>query len=105
MIEGIDFVYLYPQNDKNSVHIKFLDGPYEGVVFKYGKVKVEEKDDEAYLQFAFDVIESKSVKPKKLEKNEEFKNYIGSMLIEIISNGLQEQLDENGTTYTEESII
>lgn len=105
MIEGIDFVYLYPKEDTNSVHIKLLNDPYDGVVFKFGKVEVEEKDDQAYLHFEFDVIESYQIKPKKLEKDENFKNFIGGMLVEIISNGMQEQLDENGTAYTEESTI
>ena len=105
MQEGIDYCYIYPKTDGETVHIKFLDGPYKDTIFKYGKVKVEEKDDDAYLLFAYDVLESKKMKPKKLEKNEAFKTYIGDLLVEIISNGLQEQLDENGTTDIEESDI
>lgn len=105
LTEGIDFVYLYPKEDTNSVHIKLLNHPYDGVVFKFGKVKIEEKDDQAYLHFEFDVIESYQIKPKKLEKDEDFRNFIGEMLVEIISSGMQEQLDENGTAYIEESNI
>jgi hypothetical protein len=105
LTEGIDFVYLYPKEDTDSVHIKLLNDPYDGVVFKFGKVKVEEKDEQAYLHFEFHVIESYQIKPKKLEKDEDFKNFIGEMLVEIISSGMQEQLDENGTAYIEESDI
>lgn len=96
MIEGIDYIYITPVSDPQSVHIKFIDGQYKDTVFKFGKVKVEEKDDQAYLHFAYDVLESTVMKPKKLEKNEDFKNYIGNLLIEIISGNLeQEIIDEN----------
>ena len=94
MNEGLDYVYLYPDNDTNSVHIKLLTGPYENTVFKYGKVKIEEKDDNAYLLFAYDVIESPIDKPKKLEKNEKFKNYLGDMLVELMSSNLDQEMIE-----------
>ena len=103
MIEDIDYKYVYPAKDGESVHIKLLTGPLEDTVFSYGKVKFEEKDDQGYLHFAYDVIKCKKFKPKKLEKNEDFKNYIGDLLVEIISNRVMENIDENGTTDTEES--
>lgn len=103
MIEGIDFNYLTPSNDPGSVYIKLIEGQFKDTVFKFGKVRVEEKDGEGYLHFAYDVIESKVMKPKKLEKNEDFKNYIGNMLVEIIVKNLeQEIIDESGTADTEE---
>lgn len=106
MIEDIDYKYIYPANDDKSVHIKLLEGPYKDTIFKYGKVKFEEKNEEMYLLFGYDVLESKVSKPNKLEKSEEFKNYIGNLLVEIMSGNLeQEIIDENGTTDIEESII
>ena len=96
MIEGVDYCFIYPKEEATAVHVKFLEGPYKDTVFKYGKVKVEEKDDNAYLLFGYDVIECTTMKPKKLEKNEDFKNYIGDLLVEIISGNLdQEFIDEN----------
>lgn len=106
LTEDIDYKYIFPAKDDKSVHIKLLTGPFQDTIFKFGKVKVEEKDDEAYLHFAYDVIESKVSKPKKLEKNEDFKNYIGNLLVEIITGNLQQEIiDENGTTDLEESDI
>jgi len=99
MIEGIDYCFIYPKDDGQSVHIRFLEGPYKGTIFKYGKVKIEEKNDEAYLLFAYDVLESDVDKPKKLEKDETFKNYIGDLLVEIMSSNIeQEVIDETGTS-------
>jgi hypothetical protein len=104
MIEDIDYRYVFPAKDDKSVHIKLLTGPFEGTIFKYGKVKVEERDGQGYLLFDYDVIESKVSKPKKLIKNEDFKNCIGGLLVEIISGNIeQEIIDENGTTNLEES--
>ena len=98
MIEGIDYCFIYPKDDKSSVHIKFLDGPYKDTIFKYGKVKFKEENEQVYLLFAYDVLESPVMKPIKLEKNDTFKNYIGDLLVEIMSSNIeQEVIDEAGT--------
>jgi hypothetical protein len=99
MIEGVDYCFIYPKEDEQGVHVKFLDGPYKDTIFKYGKVKFEEKDNLMYLLFGYDVLESIVDKPKKLEKDESFKNYIGDLLVEIMSSNIeQEVIDETGTS-------
>lgn len=104
MIEGVDYRFIYPKNDNNAVHIELMDGPYKDTIFKYGKVKFKEEDQQMYLLFGYDVLESKVSKPKKLEKDEDFKNYIGDLLVEIMSSNIeQEIIDEAGTNNTEES--
>jgi len=104
MIEGLDYCYIYPKEDAQSVHIRFLEGPYKGTIFKYGKVNFEEKDDLMYLHFGYDVIESPVVKAKKLEKDADFKNYIGDLLVEIMSSNIEQELiDETGTNDSAES--
>ena len=104
MIEGLDFCYIYPKDDAQAVHIRLLEGPYKDTIFKYGKVKFEEKNDKIYLLFAYDVLESPIDKPKKLEKNEQFKNYIGDLLVEIMSSNIDmEVVDETGTNDFKES--
>jgi len=103
MIEGIDYCYIYPKNDKTSVHIKFLEGPYKDTIFKYGKVKFKEENEQVYLLFAYDVLESPIKKPAKLEKDDTFKNYIGDLLVEIMTSNIeQEVIDEAGTDDTKE---
>ena len=103
MIEGLDYCFIYPKNDKTSVHIKFLEGPYKDTIFKYGKVKFKEENEQVYLLFAYDVLESPIKKPSKLEKDGTFKNYIGDLLVEIMSSNIeQEVIDEAGTDDTKE---
>ena len=104
MIEGIDYCFIYPKNDGTAVHIKFLDGPYKDTVFKYGKVKFKEENDQVYLLFAYDVLESPVKKPSKLEKDGDFKNYIGDLLVELMSDNMEQDIiDETGTSDSEES--
>jgi hypothetical protein len=103
MTEGIDYCFIYPKNDGTAVHIKFLEGFYKDTIFKYGKVKFKEENDQVYLLFAYDVLESTIDKPRKLEKDEKFKNYIGDLLVEIMGSNIeQEIIDEAGTSDTEE---
>ena len=102
MIEGIDYCFIYPKDDQQAVHIRLLDGPYKDTLFKYGKVKFEEKDEQMYLLFAYDVLESTIQKPRKLEKDMTFKNYLGDLLVEIMSGNLETDIvDETGTSDTE----
>jgi len=106
MIEGIDYCYIYPKDDATTVHIRLLNGPYKDTVYKYGRVKLKEENENVHLLFAYDVIESTVDKPRKLEKDEDFKNYIGNFLVEIMSSNLeQEIIDETGTNDSEESNI
>jgi hypothetical protein len=106
MIEGIDYCFIYPKDDAASVHVRLLDGPYKNTIFKYGKVKFEEKNDQMYLLFGYDVLESDVSTPKKLEKSGEFKNHIGDLLVQIMSSNIeQEIIDEVGTNDSQESIL
>ena len=104
LIEDIDYQFLFPKDDASSVHIILLTGEFKDTVFKYGKVKFEPADDMMALKFAYNVIESSCMKPKKLEKNDKFKNYIGDLLVDIMgANAEQEFVDETRTNDFKES--
>ena len=104
MDEGVDYCFIYPKDDKTTVNIKLLQGPYKDTIFKYGKVKFKEENDQVYLLFAYDVLESNVGKPSKLEKDDDFKNYIGDLLVELMSSNIeQEIIDEAGTNHFKES--
>lgn len=99
---GKDFEFVVEDKDINSVHIKILTGEYSDTVFKYGKVNIEEKDGNAYLQFDFNVISSPV---KKVDKKREFRDYIGDVLVNILMDKLDIEegyYDENRTDDTEE---
>jgi hypothetical protein len=104
MFEGIDYCFIYPKDDDKTVNIKFLAGPYKDVIFRYGRVKIEPEGDQAYLRFHFDVIESPNIKIKKLEKDIDFRNYIGNLLNDLITANLnQVDIDETDADDNKES--
>jgi hypothetical protein len=100
MVVGVDYSFQTPTNDTQSVHIKFLKGKYADTTIRYGKIKIEEKDDAAHLQFAFDVIECKDTKPKKLQKDSDFIKYVGDFLVHLLAMKIEDN-DEVGTNDTE----
>lgn len=98
MIEGIDYCFIYPKDDNTAVNIRLLQGPYKNTLFKYGKVKFKEENEQIYLLFAYDVLESTVDTPKKLEKDGKFKDYLGDLLVELMSNNIEQEIvDETGT--------
>ena len=57
-----------------------------------------------FRSFAYDVLESPVKKPRKLEKDDDFKNYIGDLLVELMSDNMEQDIiDETGTSDSEES--
>jgi hypothetical protein len=103
LLEGTDYCFIYPKDDGSAVHIKLLTGPYKDTVFKYGKVKFEERHGNVYLLFAYYVLESPVMKPKKMESDEAFKNYIGPLLVDLMSSNMEQDIiDETGTDDTKE---
>jgi hypothetical protein len=104
MIEGLDYCFIYPKDDKESVHIKLLDGKYRDTVFKYGKVKFADEGFQTRLLFAYYVLESPVMKPKKMEKDPDFQRYAGDLLVELMTADLDgDIIDETGTDDSKES--
>jgi hypothetical protein len=94
LIEGIDYCFIYPKNEAQAVDIRLLEGKYKDTLFRFGKVKFEEKDNQVYLIFRYDVFESKFDKPKKLEKDTDFKNYIGDLLVQLMSTNMDQEIED-----------
>jgi hypothetical protein len=104
MIEGIDYCFIFPEKEKDQAYIKILSGDYTGTVYKYGKVSFKEKDDVGHLQFNYTVLESPVMKPKKLNKDQAFKNFAGNFLVEFMSANIDEEIiDETGNNDYQES--
>lgn len=69
----------------NHSHITILEGEYEGLKFRYGDVKLEEVGEGMKVSFHFDILEG------KVEDEEAFGQYIGSILFDIVNQQLQNQ--------------
>lgn len=88
---GRDYAFRFPNGtvDNEGYYIELNSGEFEGVRFKYGKVSVEENQEqgEASLLFEYDVLEPNGF--DNLEKNENFKNRIGDVLMHIVEEGVK----------------
>lgn len=96
--EGRDYSFRFNKDTENDdgggYYIELNSGVFEGVKFKYGKVSLEENEEktEASLLFEYDVMESNGI--ENLEKNDEFKNRIGDILLHIVEKGVKTQEKE-----------
>lgn len=70
----------YEINDDKTISL--TEEPYNGIVFKFGKVKLIEEEDLLRIQFEYDIIEGDCT------RDEIFRNYIGDILVELIEQGL-----------------
>lgn len=69
--------------------IELTEGPYEGIVYKYGRVNLIEEDDRLRIQFEYELDDG-----TRLDDN--FVQYIGPILTEMIEEGLV----KNSLVYT-----
>jgi hypothetical protein len=90
-----------------TVALKLISGPYEGIIFSYGKVDFNEQDDTCKMHFEYDVHENPMVYDQK-----EFENYLGDLLVFIIADQLQKNeiiytggIDENRNEDSKQSDI
>jgi hypothetical protein len=74
--------------------IKLLEEPYSGIIFTYGKVSIEEDEENqtARIKFEYDVLDDAN----KSWAKEPFEQYLGDFLQELLRDGLE----RNSLTYT-----
>ena len=90
------YAFAQRQGDDFSC-IKIMDGQYEGIIYKYNDVKfssTENENGEIPLKFTYDVMTNPN---KEDVKSNDFRNYIGDILIEVMEEQLKNgklQIDE-----------
>ena len=103
LLEGVDYAYIVPSDKETTVHLKILNGIFKDTIYQYGKVKFDEDKEtgDIYLRFVYNIVET-PLDADQLEKDLNFKNKIGDILVSIMeqNQGIQ---DEIGTDYIEES--
>lgn len=69
--------------------IELIEGPYQGIVYRYGRVQLIEEDDQLRVRFEYELDDG-----GRLDSN--FIQYIGPILTELIEEGLL----KNNIVYT-----
>ena len=89
MIIGQDFKFRDDYKKHDTVPIEILTGAYKGVILRYTDVMIQEtEDDTATLKFGYDIIESPSIKKKKLRDDKKFMTEAGLILNALILESL-----------------
>lgn len=85
--------YAFAQKEgEDHTCIKLTEGQYEGIIYKYGKVGIPPKvkeDAEGKLPLTFDYTVVKNPKDLDILDNQEFINYIGDILVELLDEQLK----------------
>ena len=85
--------YVFAQKEgEDHTCIKLTEGQYEGIIYKYGKVGIPPKvkeDAEGKLPLTFDYTVVKNPKDLDILDNQEFINYIGDILVELLDEQLK----------------
>ena len=63
--------------------VQLIGGPYDGIIYKYGRVELEELGDSLCIRFEYDLNSEYQVNDPN-----DFRNYIGPILTELIQLGL-----------------
>jgi len=86
--ENKRYAFVQKKGDDYSC-VKLLEGEYEDIIYKYNNVKFEEVNNNGQvpLQFTYDVFLNPNSKDVD---SEEFKNYIGDILVELVDQQLKD---------------
>ena len=85
--------YTFVSRDKDKwTSILITKGDYEGVIYRYGRVSVAEKENDEGnlpLSFKFNVLDYNNHNEEELNASVKFKDTIGDILVEILDKQLE----------------
>ena len=104
-VKDVDFD-LVDERDENDyivkTSVKILTGKYEGVVYSYGKVSVNEEEIKPTLKYQYVIEKTGKFDAKKLHKDKKFVILMGDILVVLLENHLNIK-ESNDTIRTDDS--
>lgn len=101
--EGIDYNFV-ERADSDFYSIRLLTGGWAGVIYTYGRVSIKEDParDCAVLSFDYRIEDTEGTThtAERLQSDVRFKNMIGDILANILSNS-DIQIGKDGTESTD----
>ena len=101
MYKITDKDYAIVENEASAFHgVKLKTGTWKNVTVVYGQVGVREDEalDLATLSFNYTILDPAEFNIDELNKDESFKNYLGSVLQYIITDSLEYAKENNLST-------
>jgi hypothetical protein len=96
MIVDKDFEFVNTANTE-FMCVKVLTEDYKDVVFHFGVITPEERDDELYISFDFTVLESGDTDMDKLADDANFHTVVSDILNTILVDSLTKYVTSNET--------
>ena len=84
--------FVFVENDKEDQScIKLTGGKFDGIIYKYGKVGFAGGEaDDGTMPLKFDYTVLRNPKDEETLDNQEFINYIGDILVELMEEKLKD---------------
>lgn len=71
--------------------IKIKGGEYDGVIFKYGKISLNEENDNLNINMEIEIVNA----PENFNKEEQnFVNIVGDIFVQIVESGVVSKKEE-----------
>tara|TARA_R110000796_G_scaffold47404_2_gene114026 strand:+ start:3784 stop:4119 length:336 start_codon:yes stop_codon:yes gene_type:complete len=86
-----DYRYV-DESTEGNVPIEITDGQYKGIVIRYDRVVLEEKDENLHFDYDYDIVENPNEEEVTDELRDVFTNILMTVLEEQIST-VPEDLD------------
>ena len=80
---NIDYV-LIDSDERDITGVGIKTGRFAGVLYHYGKARINEEGELARLQFSYTIISSPTIPIDDLIIDEEFHTFIGDILTDIL---------------------
>ena len=86
-----EFVNDTPSDPTETCPIKINSGQYKDIIFKYGKINLQEHNEDLSVTMEIDILKS----PEGFNKNEQaFTNTVGEIFVSIVESGVEaKQID------------
>ena len=68
------------EQEGGNLPLQIIDGKYEGLVVRYKKVMLEEKEDGMHFNYDYDILDN----PDNFEDNEELKQVLSSIMFSVM---------------------
>ena len=88
---NVGYQYIFKEEDNHSC-IGIKGGEFEGVVYKYGKVTLSEKenpDGTLPFRFEYDIVDNNGIQREQF--GDEFFKLIGDILVEVMEEQIKDE--------------
>ena len=83
--------YRYVEEQQGgNLPIQIIEGKYEGFILRYDKLILEEKDDEMYFNYDYEILNN----PNNIEMDEELKKTLSSIIFSIVEEQIGISADD-----------